>query len=326
VGLPPRFRRFAAALAFCLGLVPGLVPAATMPGKAYGAQGDGAQACSLEAGPVRTVVRVIDAETVLLDDGEEVRLIGALAPRSPDLRPDAPPWPAEERATAALRKLLVGHSVELAFSGRRTDRYGRVLAHLFIEREGKREWVQGLQLSSGNARAYGLQGSFTCLRELLAHERAARDKAIGIWSDKAYAPRPAARPRQLLRLRNSYQIVTGRIAHVAPTKARTYLNFGKDWRKDFTAGVDTKILRAHPELASRLRELEGRRVEVRGWIEYRNGPYIAIEDPDQIEAIEERPLPRNPPPQGPAMSSGKRTLPPAAKEKRPEISPGAIDL
>jgi len=35
--------------------------------------------CTLEAGPTRSVVRVIDAETVLLDDDQEVRLIGALA-------------------------------------------------------------------------------------------------------------------------------------------------------------------------------------------------------------------------------------------------------
>ncbi len=48
-------------------------------------------ACELHAGPTRAVVRVIDAETVLLDDGREVRLIGALAPRSPDMSAGAAP-------------------------------------------------------------------------------------------------------------------------------------------------------------------------------------------------------------------------------------------
>lgn len=242
------------------------------------------------------------------------------------MRPDAEAWPPEQRAITALRALVLGRAVALAFAGRRTDRYGRLLAHLFLDQDGARVWVQGQLLSSGNARAYGLPDSFACLRELLAHERAAREKRLGIWADKAYAPRSAARPRALLSRRNTYQIVTGRIAQIAPTKARTYLNFGKDWRSDFTAGIDAKVLRAHPELAQRLKELEGRRVEVRGWIEYRNGPYIAIEDPLQIEAIEEGPRPRPKSPEGPAMSSERRTTPPAAKQKRPEKAPGAVDL
>ncbi len=66
--------------------------------------------CTLQAGPTRAVMRVIDAETVLLDDNQEVRLIGALAPRSPDLSPGAQPWTAEEDATAALRALVLGRS------------------------------------------------------------------------------------------------------------------------------------------------------------------------------------------------------------------------
>ena len=38
----------------------------------------------LEAGPTRSVARVLDGETVALDDGTELRLIGALAPRAID--------------------------------------------------------------------------------------------------------------------------------------------------------------------------------------------------------------------------------------------------
>ena len=62
-------------------------------------------------------MRVLDAETVLLDDHQEVRLVGALAPRSPDLNPGAQPWRPEEDATAALRALVLGRSVSLAHVG-----------------------------------------------------------------------------------------------------------------------------------------------------------------------------------------------------------------
>jgi micrococcal nuclease len=285
--------------------------------------------CTLEPGPVRNVVRVIDAETVLLDDDQQVRLIGALAPRSPDLRPGSQPWPPEENAVEALRELVMGKTVELAFSNHRVDRYGRLLANLFLDHNGARTWVQGSLLSGGNARAYSLPGSSSCLRELLAHERTAREAHLGLWASAIYAARSAQDPPALLRLRNSYQIVAGRIAHVAQTKSRTYINFGEDWHTDFTAGIRASVWRARPEQAKALAALEGKAVEVRGWIEYRNGPYIEITDLDQITPIDEnaRPSAPAPSPEAPSTSSDRRPVPPAPNEKRPvQLSPGAVDL
>ena len=281
--------------------------------------------CTLEAGVTGSVVRVIDAETVLLDGGFEVRLIGALAPRSPDLSQEAQPWPPEEAATAALRELTLGQTVTLATSGRSRDRYGRNLAHLFIDRGGERVWVQGEMLRMGHARAYGLPGSHACMHELLAHENVARAAGAGLWANGAYRVRSARHTRDLLRRRNAYEIVAGEVAKVSVTKARTYINFGRDWRTDFTAGIEARVLRANPEWAKTLSALEGRRIEVRGWIQYRNGPYIDIEDPSQIAPAEEH-LPGPTPPRPDAMTSSGRTAP-SAKEKRPEPeAPGALDL
>ena len=45
---------------------------------------------------------------------------------------------SEEAAAGALRDLVVGHSVELASSGRTQDRYGHLLAHLFLQENGER--------------------------------------------------------------------------------------------------------------------------------------------------------------------------------------------
>jgi len=281
--------------------------------------------CTLEPGATGSVVRIIDAETVLLDGGIEVRLIGALAPRSPDLRPDAEPWLLEQEATAALRELTLGRTVTLATSGRSRDRYGRNLAHLFIDRDGERVWVQGEMLRMGHARAYGLPGSHACMRELLAHENVARKAGMGIWANGAYRVRSARHTRDLLRRRNAYEIVAGEVAKVSVTKARTYINFGRDWRNDFTAGIEARVLRANPEWAKSLSELEGRRVEVRGWIQYRNGPYIDIDDVSQIVPADEQ-LPGPTPPRPDAMTSSGRSAP-HAKEKRPEPeAPGALDL
>jgi micrococcal nuclease len=287
---------------------------------------DTAAACTLAAGPTRSVVRVIDAETVLLDDHQEVRLVGTLAPRSPDLRPDAAPWPPEEAAIDALRALVFGRSVSLATAGRARDRYGRTLAHLFTDRDGERLWVQGELLVSGNARVYGLPGSYACMPELMAHERVAREARAGLWANAAYAVRSARATRELLRRRNSYEIVAGTVLKVATTKARTYINFGRDWRRDFTAGIEPRVLRANPEWAKTLAGLEGKRVEVRGFIQYRNGPYIDIEDPSQIMPAGEVLPGRSPPSGGPLTSSDRNEQAAPEKEERPAATPGALDL
>jgi micrococcal nuclease len=285
------------------------------------------ETCTLQAGPTRSVVRVIDAETVLLDDHQEVRLIGALAPRSPDLSPNAQPWGPEEATTAALRALVLGRSVSLATSGRLVDRYGRRLAHLFVEQGSERVWVQGELLVAGHARAYGLPGSYACMSEMLAHERVARQAGSALWGNAAYAVRSARRTRELMRRRNSYEIVVGTISKVAVTKARTYINFGADWRGDFTAGIDRRVLRGNYEWAKTLSSLEGKRVEVRGWIQYRNGPYIDIEDPSQIAPVDETLPGRSSPPAGAMTSSDRDEQPAPEKEKRPAPkAPGALDL
>lgn len=280
-------------------------------------------ACTLQGGVRRSVVRVIDSETVLLDDHQEVRLIGALAPRSPDLSPSAQMWPPEQAAIAALQALVGGRSVSLATAGRQKDRYGRTLAHLFVEKDGESVWVQGALLADGHARAYGLPDSYACMRELLAHEQVARRAAAGLWANAAYTVRSARATRDLLRRRNSYEVVRGTVAKVTATKARTYVNFGANWRSDFTVGIEARVLRAHPGLATMIAGLEGRRVEARGWIQYRNGPYIDIEDPSQIMPADET-LPGRSAPPPDAMTSSDRQ---PEKEERPApMAPGALDL
>ena len=110
----------------------------------------GATPClGLEPGPTHSVTRVLDGETVVLDDTRELRLIGALAPRALDADAEPGAWPMEGAATEALRALVLGKSIELRFAGERADRYGRLQAHAFLIEDAARRWVQGLQANGG---------------------------------------------------------------------------------------------------------------------------------------------------------------------------------
>jgi hypothetical protein len=146
--------------------------------------------------------------------------------------------------------------------------------------------VQGELLRAGYARAYGLPQSSACLSELIQYEAVGRRARLGLWSELAYAERAAYRTRELMRARGTYQLVTGRVARVETAGGRTYLNFGADWREDFTVGIAAAALRADAAWAEAVQAMAGERVRVRGWIERRNGPYIEVIDPRQIELLD----------------------------------------
>jgi hypothetical protein len=70
-------------------------------------------------------------------------------------------------------------------------------------------------------------------------------------------------------------------------RERVYLNCGADRRSDFTVAVPMALVRDEPEAIARLEALAGKRIRVRGWIERRNGPFIAISTLAEIEVLNE---------------------------------------
>lgn len=240
----------------------------------------------LEAGPQRTVVRVIDAETIALDNGEELRLIGALAPRAGDAGAEADGWPLEITAREELRALVLGRTIEMAFSGEKTDRYGRLQAHVFVPEGNERRWVQGHLLEQGLARAYTTAGNRACADALLAAERVAAAAGRGLWSEAAYRPLDARRSADLLRARATFQIVEGVVVGVAQVRGMTYLNFDRNWRRAFSVALPRRDRELLGGLAREPKALEGRRVRVRGWIGQRSGaPSIDLSVAGLIEVL-----------------------------------------
>ena len=238
-----------------------------------------AAAGDLERSASATVAAVIDGDTVVLEGGEQVRLVGIQAPKLPLGRPDFEPWPLADEAKAALEALGLGRRVTLFYGGRRVDRHGRRLAHLYDE-DGV--WLQGALLRRGLARVYSFRDNRAHVAEMLALERAARDARLGIWDHRFYAVRRAEPPAVP---RDRFELVVGRVVAVAARRTRTYLNFGPDWRTDFTVSVGAKERRLFEREGFDLAGLEGRTIRVRGWVKWWNGPMIEITHPEQIEVL-----------------------------------------
>lgn len=253
------------------------------------AQADAAheQICTLDLGPRVTVVGVENSETLKLSDGRHVSLIGALGPRPPLNTDDPANWPAEHNARLALEKLVLGRDVRLGVGPTKWDRYGRLLAHVFAWHEGRRYWVQGELLAHGHARAYALPDHRVCLRELLAHERLAQSPRRGLWLRRPYRVLRPSPPGWLLsNRRHNFELIEGQVRNVAVVRGKIYLNFGTNWRQDFTAATTRKAVQARGFIVDQIKALKGKRIRVRGWIERRNGPFIKLADPNLIEVTD----------------------------------------
>ena len=235
----------------------------------------------LEVESEARVVEVIDAGTVLLDDGETVRLAGVEAAGLPLGDAASPDAQLATDARQALAALVQGRRVGLAPGGARRDRHGRLRAHLVRTDDGA--WIQGALLARGLARVHSLVDDRLAVDEMLAIERRARAARLGIWSQPRYRVRAASDAGAGLR---SFQLVEGRVRAAAMVRGRGYLNFGSDWREDFTVSIGPRDRRRFEEAGIAVEDYEGRLVRVRGWVESFNGPMIEATHPEQIEVLE----------------------------------------
>lgn len=201
-------------------------------------------------GPAQTVrvAQVLDGDTLILTDGRHVRLIGV---NTPELgRNGAAPEPQANQARAALQRLTdTGSSLQLYEGIEAQDRYGRTLAHLAT--------ADGLLLSEQLIRA-GLGYALavppnTHLADcLFAAERGARGARKGVWqrmpvrlSEDGVAPEAG------------FGVWRGRVSSTGRTASGAFLELEKLVFVSLGKGVGGAL---------DLQALEGRQVEVRGWL------------------------------------------------------------
>ena len=79
--------------------------------------------------------------------------------------------------------------------------------------------------------------------------------------------------------------MAGVVRDAAKVRERIYLNFGADFRTDFTVSIDRRDWRTFDRAGVDPLALEGAKIEVRGWLVSRNGPMIEVTHPEQIEPI-----------------------------------------
>jgi len=134
----------------------------------------------------------------------------------------------------------------------------------------------------GLARVYSWRGDHADIDALYRLEVEARDAQRGIWAHEFYEVRRPD-PDPLAQYVDTVQIVEGIITSTADVRGRVYLNFGADYKTDFTIAIARKNRRAFEALDPV--SLAGARVRVRGWVELINGPMIWVDHPERLEIL-----------------------------------------
>jgi endonuclease YncB( thermonuclease family) len=241
--------------------------------------------CAPETAPAitGTAARIIDGDTFILDDGTVVRLAGIAAPKRALGKPEGEPSPLADQAHSALENLIAGQNVTLAPAAANPDRHGRIHAEV---RQTSGALVQAALLSAGTARVRPSPDESLCLEPLLAIERSARASRRGIWSGPDYATRMADDP-SIVGRSGHYELVEGRVVSVGHGARLVFLNFGRDFRSDFTIMIENAAAGRFAEAGTPLDGLANRRIRVRGFLEESGGPAIRVSDPAEIELLDD---------------------------------------
>lgn len=125
---------------------------------------------------LHTVTMVFDGETIQLDDGRIIRLIGVDAPevRSSFCKDE----PFGEESKRYLASLILHKRVSIALGDPASDKYNRVLAYVYLGDI----LVNGRMIRDGWACSYR-QFDYSWHDLFLSYENEARSRGLGIWKN-----------------------------------------------------------------------------------------------------------------------------------------------
>ena len=127
---------------------------------------------------VYKVKRVIDGDTIVLSNEERVRLIGVDTPETK--HPYKPVEYFGKEAYRFTKKMVEGKRVKLEFDWRERDRYGRLLAYVYLL-DGT--FLNAEIIKQGYGFAYN-KYPFKYLEEFRGYEQEARENKRGLWKER----------------------------------------------------------------------------------------------------------------------------------------------
>ncbi len=232
------------------------------------------------------VVRAIsDPLTFILDNNEVVHLSEV----------DLPIYPGEVSnpfgvlALQRMKALYLGQKITLYQTRNsdkgRTNAFGQSLGHI-VKREGDDVvWAQGVLVEEGLMRSLASVSNHNMTELLLKREVKARTDKKGLWETAKWDVKT---PDTVMPYVGTIQVVEGVVNTTASKGNLIFLNFGIDWKEDFTIVIESDVRRALNKDGVNPLGLSGQLVQVRGYVEDRYGPSITLSAGENLQISKER--------------------------------------
>lgn len=228
-----------------------------------------------------TVTEVIDGDTIKLANGKLLRYIGIDTPETRIKKNGKflySPQPFSLEATQFNKDLVEGKSVKIEFDVEKVDKYGRLLGYCFVNDT----FVNAKMLEEGYAVLYSRPPNVKYTDLFVTVQRQAQSNQKGLWV--VYAIIDHAQANQYI---NQIRTVQGKVINTYKSPKCIFLNFGNDYRTDFTVVIFTNSLDSFYRKGIKPQDFyRGKTIRVSGRIRQYNGPEIIVNDPSQIEVIE----------------------------------------
>lgn len=214
------------------------------------------------------VKRIVDGDTIQLEDDTKVRLLGINTPEMGNR------FHTEEaggkRAKQWLNAALKGQMVRLETDTERLDKYGRTLAHVFTQ-AGVHVNVESVRQGLAAVSLYPPNVSYAAA--LIDAQNKAEAERVGLWGDAAYAVKPI----EQLNADNQHgwQRLIGTVQNIRQTRQYFYL--------EFAGNFNARIHRSNAKLFPHFDTYVGKTVEMRGWLnQLKDQTSMLIRHPDAL--------------------------------------------
>lgn len=129
----------------------------------------------IEKSAYQNVKRVVDGDTIVLDNDEKIRLIGVDTPETVHPKKEVEYFGKE--ASAFTKSMCEGKSVRIEHDWQRHDKYGRTLAYIYLE-DGT--FINAEIIKQGYGFAY-TRFPFKYIEEFRQYQREAMEDNRGLW-------------------------------------------------------------------------------------------------------------------------------------------------
>jgi micrococcal nuclease len=218
------------------------------------------------------VTRVFDGDTVMLEDGRKIRLLGINTPEVKHKNQDTEA--GGESAKRWLSNKLINQKVRLVTDTEQTDKYKRTLAHLFTD---KKEHINLQLVALGLATVNIYPPNLLYSEELTTAGNQAEKNKSGIWLLENYARIPLENLNS--DGHSGWTRLTGRVSVIRSSRKFVYMEFS-DF---FQARIEKRWLSLFPDINS----YQGKTLEIRGWLNKNHGGWsMLIRHPSAIKILE----------------------------------------